>query len=248
MQDCDITVSNCPHLNQIENYENSFMVCTDCGLEVEQIYCNPPTSSNGENWFNEKSFFKTYTDKQFDFIDNCVRRDKIPDSCAYEIYDYYLKIKSKIKQTTKLNEVAALAIYDWKKKTLSSGLSANEVSAITHVKKKDLFKCEKRKKGRIRFNTIKSVLSTTSIEELGLKHKDRLLILSVCSKFEDNDSSPKSVSAALVQLYISLCGKKSTNAKIIKLFDISNMTLYRTKKKIEKKANPILKRLIEQNL
>jgi DNA invertase Pin-like site-specific DNA recombinase len=92
------------------------------------------------------------------------------------------------------------------------------------------------------------VLSTASIEELGLKHKDRLLISSVCSKFENNDISPKSISAALVQLYILLCGKKSTNAKIIKLFAISNMTLYRTKKKIEKKANPILKRLIEQNL
>ena len=108
MQDCEITVSNCPHLNQIENFENSFMVCTDCGLEVEQIYCNPPTTSNDEKWFNEKSFFKTYTNKQFDFIDNCVRRDKIPDSCAYEIYDHYLKIKSKTKQKTKLNEVA-----DW---------------------------------------------------------------------------------------------------------------------------------------
>ena len=246
MQDSQVIVSNCPHLNQIENFENSFMVCTDCGLEVEQIYCNPPMTSSDEKLFDKKSFFKTYPDRQFEFIDNCVRRDKIPDSCVYEIYDYYLKIKSKTEQKTKLNEVAALAIYDWKKKTLSSGLSADDVSAITHVKKKDLFKCEKRKKGRIQFNTIKSVLSTTSIEELDLKHKDRLLILSVCSKFEDNDSNPKSISAALVQLYISLCGKKSTNAKIIKLFDISNMTLYRSKKKIEKKANPILKRLIEQ--
>lgn len=248
MQNREITVPNCPHLNQIENFENSFLVCRDCGLEVQQIYCNPPLWSSDEKWFNERSFFKTYADKQFDFIDNCIRRDKIPDSCVYEIYDYYLKIKSETKQKTKLNEVAAVAIYNWKKKTLASGLSADDVSAITHVKKKDLFRCENRKRGRVRFNNVKSILSTVSIEELGLQHKDRLLIASVCSRFEDNDCSPKSISAALVQLYISLCGKKSTNDKIIKLFNISNMTLYRTKKKIKKKANPILTRLIEQNL
>ena len=241
-----MTVPNCPHLNQIENCENSFLVCTDCGLEVQQIYDNPPLRACNEKWFNERSFFKTYDDKQFDFIDNCIRRDKIPDSCVYEIYDYYLKIKSEHKQKTKLNEVAAVAIYNWKKKTLSSGLSADDVSAITHVSKKDLFRCEKRKRGRVRFNDVKSILSTAPIEELGLKHKDRLLLKSVCSRFEDNDCSPKSVSAALVQTYISLSGKKSTNGKIIKLFNISNMTLYRTKRKIEEKANPILTRLIEQ--
>ena len=63
MQDCQVIVPNCPHLNQIENFENSFMVCTDCGLEVDQIYCNPPTTSSDEKWFDKKSFFKTYPDR-----------------------------------------------------------------------------------------------------------------------------------------------------------------------------------------
>ena len=104
------------HLNQVENFENSFMVCTDCGVEIEQIYCNPPLSSCDEKWINEQSFFKSYNDKQFDFIDNCIRRDQIPDSCTYKIYDHYLKIKTEHDQKTNLNEVAAVAIYDWKKK------------------------------------------------------------------------------------------------------------------------------------
>ena len=93
MQRQEIIVPNCPHLNQVENFENSFMVCTDCGLEVQQIYCNPPLSSCDEKWFDEQSYFKCYNDPQFDFIDNCIRRDKIPDSCVYEIYDYYRKTK-----------------------------------------------------------------------------------------------------------------------------------------------------------
>ena len=73
MQHQKITVPNCPHLNQVENFENSFMVCTDCGVEIEQIYCNPPLSSCDEKWIDEQSFFKSYNDKQFDFIDNCIR-------------------------------------------------------------------------------------------------------------------------------------------------------------------------------
>ena len=62
MQNREITVPNCPHLNQIENFENSFLVCRDCGLEVQQIYCNPPLWSSDEKWFNERSFFKTYAE------------------------------------------------------------------------------------------------------------------------------------------------------------------------------------------
>ena len=82
-----ITVPNCPHLNQIENFENSFMVCTDCGVEVQQIYSDPTLSSCDVNWIEEQSFFQSCpNDKQFEFIDNCVRRDSIPDSCAYEIF------------------------------------------------------------------------------------------------------------------------------------------------------------------
>ena len=248
MNNTKITVPNCPHLNQVENYENSFSVCTDCGLEVEQIFSHSQPTSNEQQWLYEQSFFKTFEDKQFDFIDNCIRRDKLPDSCVYDIYDYYLKLKSKHKQKTNLNQVAAVAIYKWKIKNKTEGLLVEDVSAITHIDKEKIFKCEKKKKGRIRYNTPKSIIAAAPIEELGLKYKDKIIIKSICSKFKDNDCFPKSIAAALVQIYCSLKEKKSTNRKITEMFKISNMTLYRTKKKIEKKANSILVKKIEEKL
>ena len=249
MQHQKITVPNCSHLNQVENFENSFMVCTDCGVEIEQIYCNPPLSSCDEKWINEQSFFKSYNDKQFDFIDNCIRRDQIPDSCTFKIYDHYLKIKTEHDQKTNLNEVAAVAIYDWKKKNLSSGLSADDVSALTHINKKQLFKCEKKRKSNgVSFNSVKSILTTAPIEELGLKHRDRLLLKSISSKFKDNDCKPQSIASALVLLYILASGKTCTHNKIFKMFKISSMTLHRTKKKIEKKANSILTKLHQRKM
>ena len=249
MQRQRITVPNCPHLHQVENFENSFMVCTDCGLEVEQIYCDPPLSSSNEKWIQEQSFFKSYNDKQFEFIDNCIRRDSIPDSCAYEIYDYYLKIKSEHDQKTNLNQVAAVAIYDWKKEKKVFGNYSTQVTALTHVKPHELFKCEKKRKTKgIPFNDVNSVLATAPIEELGLKHRDRLDLQSISSKFQDNDCKPQSIASALVLLYISACGKKCVNNKIFKMFDVSSMTLYRTKKKIEEKANSILTKLLKRKM
>ena len=248
MQRQEIIVPNCPHLNQVENFENSFMVCTDCGLEVQQIYCNPPLSSCDVKWFDEQSYFKYYKDPQFDFIDNCVRRDNIPDSCTYEIYDLYRKEKLETTQTTDMNQVAALAIYNWKRSTISAGLTADDVSALTHVKKKHLFKCEKKKRGPVPINDVKSILNAAPLEELDLKQNDRLLLQSISSKFQDNDCSPKSIASALVHLYISASGKKCTNNKIIKMFTISNMTLYRTKQKIEERAICILTKLLQRKL
>ena len=248
MQRQEIIVPNCPHLNQVENFENSFMVCTDCGLEVQQIYCDPPLSSCDKKWFHEQSYFKYYNDPQFDYIDNCIRRDKVPDSCVYEVYDYYLKTKLKTTQKTEMNNVAAFAIYDWKRATLSNGLTADDVSALTHVEKKTLFKCEKKKRGPVTINDVKSILSVAPLEELGLEQNDKLLLQSISSKFQDNDCSPKSIASALVRLYISASGKKCTNNKIIKMFSISNMTLYRTKQKIEERANCILTKLLQRKL
>ena len=241
-----ITVPNCPHLNQVENFENSFSVCTDCGLEVEQIFSHPPLTAVDRQWLFDESFFKTFKDKQFDFIENCIHRDQLPDSCTYEIYDFYLKLKSEHKQKTNLNEVAALAIYTWKRKNTVVGLNLDDVSSITHIDKKKIFKCESKKSGKIKYNTPKSIIATTPIEQLDLSYKDMLIIKSVCSKFKGNDCNPKSIAAALVQIYCSLEGKKITNNKIIETFNICNMTLYRTKKKIEKKANSILTKKIKK--
>ena len=86
------------------------------------------------------------------------------------------------------------------------------------------------------FNNIKSILATDPIEELGLKHRDRLLLKSISSKFQDNDCKPQSIASALVLLYILASGKTCTHNKIFKMFKISSMTLHRTKKKIEKKS------------
>ena len=83
-------------------------------LRWNKFFPTHSPTSNEQQWLYEQSFFKTFEDKQFDFIDNCVRRDQLPDSCVYDIYDYYLKLKSKHKQKTNLNQVAAVAIYKWK--------------------------------------------------------------------------------------------------------------------------------------
>ena len=143
--------------------------------------------------------------------------------------------------------MAAVAIYDWKKETLSYGNQANEVSAITHFNQQQLFKCEKKRKTNgIPFNDGNSILATAPIEELGLKHRDRLNLQSISFKFQDNDCKPQSIAGALALLYVFASGKKCTNSKIFKMFNISSMTLYRTKKKIEPRANSILTKLMQR--
>ena len=144
MNNTKITVPNCPHLNQVENYENSFSVCTDCGLEVEQIFSHPQPTSNEQQWLYEQSFFKTFEDKQFDFIDNCVRRDQLPDSCVYDIYDYYLKLKSKHKQKINLNQSTngklkmKQKVYLLKTSVLSPILTKKRFSNVKRKKRDEL--------------------------------------------------------------------------------------------------------------
>ena len=156
--------------------------------------------------------------------------------------------KIRVQQKTNMNQLAALAIYNWKRDSLATGLSADDVSALTHIEKKNFIQVWKKKKSPVAINNVKSILSSAPLEQLGLKQNDRLLLQSISSHFQDNDCSPKSIASALVHLYISASGKKCTNNKIIKMFAISNMTLYRTKQKIEGRANCILTKLLQRKM
>ena len=237
----EIIVPNCPHLNQIENFEQSHLVCTDCGLEVEQIFCYEPKISNDSEILAAVSY---YNDEHFEFIDNTIRRSDLPDEFSLEIYKYFRKKKRLNKQSKDLNTLAAFCIYDWSRKHKTTKSTIEDIACITKIDKKKIFKCEIKNKGPIRFNDVKSILNNIDLRPFKLKESDRTKLISICNKFTHNDSQPKSIAAVLTQLYCSLSQRKTTNDKIKKTFNVSPMTLYRTKKKIQNKAIPILKKIL----
>ena len=75
---------------------------------------------------------------------------------------------------------------------------------------------------------------------LNLRESDRRIILSIHHKFLDNGNSPYGIAAALTKIYSSFINKKIKNKILLTHFQVSAMTLFRSKKLIEKEAIAIL--------
>ena len=83
---CIKTGKTCSHSKQVENADNSYFVCDNCGLQLQQIFrCA----------YNNYDFVKYNRNNVYEFIDNCVRRLNLPECMTKEIFDHFMKIEVK---------------------------------------------------------------------------------------------------------------------------------------------------------
>ena len=217
----------CSHSKQVENADKSYFICDECGIQLQQIFhC---ANNNYELVQHNKN-------NMYEFIDNCVRRLNLPDCMTKEIYDHFMKIKIE-KAHKNVVHVASYSIYNY---LILVGMARKlkDIVNVTKVHRSDILKyCPKHS---IEFNDVKDILENMSLMPFNLTESDRRRILSIHHKFLDNGNSPYGIVAALIKIYSSFINKKIKNKILLIEFQISAMTLFRSKKLIEKEATAIL--------
>ena len=80
------TEKTCLHTEQVEDTDNSYFICTECGIQLQQIFhCA----------YNNYEVVQCDKNNIYEFIDNCARRLNLPDCMTKEIFDHFMKIKEK---------------------------------------------------------------------------------------------------------------------------------------------------------
>ena len=224
---CIKTEKTCLHSKQVENADNSYFICAECGLQLQQIF----HCAN-----NNYEFVQYKKNNMYEFIDNCVRRLNLPECMTKEIFDHFMKIKVK-KAHKNVLHVASYSIYNY---LILVGMAKKltDIVNVTKVQSRDILKyCPKHS---IEFNDVKDILENMTLIPFNLRESDRRNILSIHHKFLDNGNSPFGIAAALTKIYSSFINKKIKNKILLVHFQISAMTLFRAKKLIEKEVIAIL--------
>ena len=102
---------NCPHRNKVRNYENSHLVCYDCGVQMEEIFCLPDISRILKKEYDYEKNDDDFDSEIYDFIDNCRKRLYLYDSLTHEIYNHFIKIKNNQSKKGKI-PLAVVILFD----------------------------------------------------------------------------------------------------------------------------------------
>lgn len=224
---CIKTEETCSHSRQVENADNSYFVCDNCGLQLQQIFrCA----------YNNYDFVKYNRNNVYEFIDNCVRRLNLPECMTKEIFDHFMKIEVKRPHKDAIH-LASYSIYNYLI-LVGHGVKLKDIVDVTKVYKHDILKHTPQHSTK--FNDVEDILENISLIPFKLTESDRIKIISISDKFLDNGNSPYSIAGALTQIYSSFINKKITNKIISKYFRISGMTLFRAKRLIEEEVIAIL--------
>ena len=121
--------SICTHSNKIENVDSSYLVCRNCGKQLQQIFRSAtgnskPLSANASR--HEKN-------EAYEFIDNCMTRLNLPDSMSIEIFNHFTKMKEK-RPSKNFFHLASYSIYDYLIRN-GMGKDLETIVDVTKVKK-----------------------------------------------------------------------------------------------------------------
>ena len=224
---CVKTEKTCLHTEQIEDMDNSYYICNECGIQLQQIF----HCAN-----NNYELIQCDKNNIYEFIDNCARRLNLPDCMTKEIFDHFMKIKLK-KGHKNVIHLASYSIYNY---LILSGMARklSDIVHVTKVHKHDILKCSPQDSNK--FNDVEDIVENMSLIPFKLTEYDRRKIMSISNKVLDNGNSPYSIAGALTQIYSFYIKKKITGKTISKYFKISPMTLSRAKSLIEKQVIAIL--------
>ena len=221
------TEKKCSHSKQVENTDNSYFVCDNCGLQLQQIF----RCAN-----NNYEFVKYNRDTTYEFIDNCVRRLNLPECMTKEIFDHFIKFKVKKPHKDAIH-LASYSIYNYLI-LVGHARKLKDIVNVTKVHRHNILK--HMPQHSVNFNDVQDILENIPLIPFKLTESDRRKIISISDKFLDNGNSPYGIAAALTQIYSSFIHKKITDKIISKYFGISGMTLSRAKKLIKEEVIAIL--------
>ena len=85
------SMNKCLHENKIENIDSSYLICQNCGVQVQQVY----RSTFGNSKPLSVSITNYEKNDSYEFIENCVERLNLPSCMCKEIFNHYIKIKEK---------------------------------------------------------------------------------------------------------------------------------------------------------
>ena len=221
------TEKKCLHNEQVEDADNYYYICTECGVQLQQVFHRAN---------NQYEVVQCNKNNIHEFIDNCARRLNLPECMSKEIFDHFMKLKVK-KGHKNAVHLASYSIYSY---LILAGM-ARKLSDIVDVKKvhrHDILKYSPQDSNK--FNDVKDILENMPLIHFKLTEADRRKLMSISNKFLDNGNSPYSIAGALTQIYSSFIKKKIAGKIITAYFKISSMTLSRAKNLIEKEVIAIL--------
>ena len=84
-------MNKCLHTNKLENIDSSYLICQDCGMQLQQVF----RSTFGNSKPLSADITKYEKNDAYEFIDNCIERLNLPSCMSKEIFSHYMKIKEK---------------------------------------------------------------------------------------------------------------------------------------------------------
>ena len=224
----------CMHSDKIENIDSSYLICQDCGTQLQQIF----RSATGNSKLLSAETSKHEKNKAYEFIDNCISRLNLPNCMSKEIFNHFMKMKEK-NPSKNFFHLASYSIYDYLIRN-EMGRNLEDIINVTKVKKQDILKCSSLNECPVKYNDLRSILENVPIISFKLSEKDRWKLISISHEFLEYANSPYSIAAALTKIYCSTINKKIGDKILSKHFKISAMSIFRAKKLIEKQAIAIL--------
>ena len=185
------TEKTCLHTEQVEDADNSYFICTECGIQLQQIFhCA----------YNNYEVVQCDKNNIYEFIDNCARRLNLPDCMTKEIFDHFMKIKVK-KGHKNVIHLASYSIYNY---LILAGMARklSDIVDVTKVHRHDILKYSPQDSNK--FNDVKDILENMALIPFKLTEADRRKLISISNKFLDTLVSSQSIKSDFFRISIAL--------------------------------------------
>ena len=196
-------INSCNHKNEIISQRDGDIVCLDCGLVIDKYYV--------ESYKIDKTDIVNNFEKNF--VLEMLERLNVPKSFSHYVFKNIFNSKIKRKSESLLSGIIYNTLVE-----LKVPFSMKDISGVTGISTKEIFKEEKKNKD------LKNVVIIDLFEileracsKLNLNYKDYTLIKEAINK-TNSGFNPSTVIAAHIYLYC-----KEKNIKIL-LKDISSVT------------------------
>lgn len=208
----------CLHINEIEDYKNGDIICTDCGLILDKIFIQHSTDFEMERFSPDK-----------EYIFEILHRLNIPNiHCSKMLERYKTSIEMENKQNctnTKKSQLLTYAIYEVLNE-YGIPISLKDISAVSGIATDKLFS---EQSCATTFPLNATLEKYCSI--LGLSYKDFLKIQSTLPCVIQSGHNPTTILGSLLYKYSKDNSLDLSMKKIAHVLGISTVSIQRYLKK-----------------
>ena len=249
--------SLCNHNSQIEDFKTGDIVCTDCGLVMDQIYCYELYNSNqnvlnankiNNNFFSYGEKQKEYLSEEKDFLINLCDKLHLNESIKTTIFQYWEKVKMWLRQNRpriKINPkgLIVMTLYEGliKEKTprpmshlcQDAGVEPKIVWRWIKLYKQNNYKLKAERQNAELFKTTEMI--EYFLQPLKLNFQEIEAVKKKVKVYEHFSFAPKTIAAACAYAFLKETRTSFPSVKnTASILGISVMSLYRCYKKITK--------------